>query len=89
MTVTLDEVVSAYLGDISYQKDQRELVHRRNETLPQIQSVVHDFLQRRCNIYVLRQKLDVPRELMGAWFAQGPGFMMELNKFAKNHNDTG
>jgi AAA domain (dynein-related subfamily) len=88
MNVTLDEIANAYLEDTMYQEFQRDRVSRRKESLPQIQLIVHEFLQKRYNISMLWQKLDVPKDLMKAWHAQGHSFMMELKKFAKNHNDT-
>ena len=89
MSVTLDEVVTSYLNDSEYQTYQQERVQWRNRDLPQIQSIVHEFLQKKSNFYTLQKNLDNPKSLVQGWHAQGHNFMMELKKFAKNHIDTG
>jgi MoxR-like ATPase len=89
MSVTLDEVVTSYLNDSEYQTYQQKRVQWRNRDLPQIQSIVHEFLQKKSNFYTLQKNLDNPKSLVQGWHAQGHNFMMELKKFAKNHIDTG
>src|ERR1700730_18306412 len=88
MLEALELIVEKYLSDSKYQEEQRNFAEKRIATLPTIQPIVHDFIQRKINIHQLRQKLDNPKEMLNAWYAQGFGFMMELNKFSKYHSEN-
>ncbi len=86
MAVTLQEIINACLADEEALSKQRMRAEQRNASLPLLQSIIREFVQANISLAEFRERLDKalrPREI---WSAQGR-FMMEVSKFAKNHQD--
>src|SRR5260370_30770042 len=89
MSITLEELASAFLADNAYQSEHRELLRQREATLPRIQAIIQDFLNERTHLPEFREQLlQSTRQNVDVWFAQGR-FGMEINKLVKNHNTPG
>lgn len=85
MSVTFEELVTAFLADTAYQAEHQGLVRQREATLPRLQTIIRDFVNEHTHLQEFRDGLaQIIRPGSDAWFAQGR-FMMELNKFIKNH----
>ena len=88
MPITLDEVVQAYFADTEFQKTRQYLLERRNASIPNLQAVTLKFIRAETNLQNFRVQLERTLRAGEDWGAMGAGFMMELNKLAKYHNDT-
>jgi hypothetical protein len=88
MAITLDEVVQAYYADTEYQKIRPSLVEKRNASLPKLQAVIQLFLNTETDLQNFRVQLDRTLHAGEDWGATGMGFMMELNKLVKYHDET-
>ncbi len=89
MDVTLDEVVKAYLDDAAFQKTRQALLIARNESIPSLQAVTLRFIREESNLQEFRTQLERTLRTGEDWGANGFGFMMELNKLGKYHDDKG
>ncbi len=88
MAITLGEVVQAYFADTEFQKTRQSLIEKRNASLPKLQAVIQLFINAETNLQNFRVQLDRTLRAGEDWGATGMGFMMELNKLAKYHDDT-
>ncbi len=88
MAITLHDVAQAYLANEEFQSTRRRLVESRNESIPRLQAVIHRFIQHETNLQTFRTELDRTLHAAENWGATGPGFLMELNKYRKYHNET-
>ncbi len=89
MDVTLDEVVKAYLDDEEFQRARQELLTKRNASIPALQALISRFVHAEINLQEFRVQLDRTLRAGEDWGATGQGFMMELNKLGKYHDDKG
>jgi hypothetical protein len=89
MDVTLDEVVNAYLDDAEFQRPRQNLLTIRNASIPALQALTLRFIRAEINLQEFRAQLDRTLREGEDWGARGLGFMMELNKLGKYHDDTG
>lgn len=87
MATTLREIIDAYLTDDATLSRHRMVAEQRNASLPLIQSIIRNFVQGEITLAEFRERLDKALRPAEIWSAQGR-FMMEISKFAKNHNDT-
>ena len=89
MDDTLDEVAKTYLADEEFQRPRQNLLKIRNASIPALQALTLRFVRAEINLQEFRSQLD--RTLRGGedWGAKGLGFMMELNKLGKYHDDKG
>jgi AAA domain (dynein-related subfamily) len=89
MDVTLNEVVKTYLADEEYQRPRQNLLKMRNESIPALQALISRFVHAEINLQEFRAQLDRTLRTGEDWGARGLGFMMELNKLGKYHDDKG
>jgi len=87
MDVTLDEVVKAYLDDAEFQRTRQELLKTRNASIPTLQALTLRFVHAEINLQEFRAQLERTLRAGEDWGATGFGFMMELNKLGKYHDD--
>ena len=88
MAITLDDLAKAYLEDEDYQKGRSDLAEKRDASLPHLQAVTQSFLRREINLKTFCPQLEKTLRAEEDWGAMGFGFMMELNKLSKHHNDA-
>ncbi|GHO56058.1 AAA family ATPase [Ktedonobacter robiniae] len=88
MPTTLAEVIHAYLADTKFRQARIQLAARRNASIPALRALVQEFIQGDIDIQSLRIQLEKTLRAGEDWEATGFGFMMELNKFGKYHNDA-
>lgn len=89
MNDTLDELAKAYLADEEYQRPRQNLLKIRNESIPALQALTLRFVHAEINLQEFRAQLDRTLRTGEDWGARGLGFMMELNKLGKYHDDKG
>jgi MoxR-like ATPase len=84
IVTSLDDIVEDYLKDTAYQKERRNLVQKREESIPTYKGIVTEFIAGYLNLDQLRDRLKIlHRDTF--WGAHSPVFLMELNKLANNH----
>src|SRR5260370_15359828 len=88
MAITLDDLVKAYVEDEDYQKTRSELAEKRDASIPHLQAVTQSFLRTEINLKTFCPQLEKTLRTEEDWGAMGFGFMMELNKLSKHHNDA-
>ncbi|GHO84354.1 AAA family ATPase [Dictyobacter formicarum] len=88
MVKTLSEIVAAYLADHKYLEHRKQRASTRNASLPELQATVQSFVQAEISLKTLLPQLNNILHNHEYWGALGFGFMMELNKFSKYHNET-
>ncbi len=81
----LQTIIEHYLEDPYY--EDRDLVRKRQLTLPDLQSIIGRFIQNELSFVEFRDLLSKTLRPANTWSAQGR-FMMEINKFIKNHCDS-
>lgn len=89
MALTLHEITDGYMKDEPYREHEQNMAKKREETLPLLQAILIDFLAKKTTLRDLREQLDKALRPADTWYAQGFGFMMEINKFSKNHGYKG
>jgi hypothetical protein len=89
MSITLEEVIQNYLADTEFQQLRIQRAARRDASIPQLQAITNSFIQAETDIQSFRIQLEKALRVGEDWGALGFGFMMELNKFGKYHNDAG
>ena len=87
MAITLDEVAQTYLADTEFQKERQYLLERRNASLPNLQAVTLKFIRAEIDLQSFRTQLEKTLRAGEDWGATGYGFMMELNKLGKYHDE--
>src|SRR5260221_1677247 len=87
MAITLDEVAQAYFADAEFQKTRQRLLITRNESIRSLQAVTLRFIRRETNLQSFRAQLERTLRAGEDWGATGFGFMMELNKLGKYHDE--
>ena len=87
MDVTLDEVVKTYLADEEFQRPRQNLLTIRNASIPALQTLTLRFVRAEINLQEFRAQLERTLRAGEDWGARGLGFMMELNKLGKYHDD--
>ncbi|GHO49632.1 AAA family ATPase [Ktedonospora formicarum] len=88
MPTTLVEVIHAYLADTNFRQARVQRAARRDASIPALRVLVQEFIGGDIDIQSFRKQLDKTLHAREDWGATGTGFMMELNKFGKYHNDT-
>jgi MoxR-like ATPase len=85
---SLEELVAQYFADTDLQASNREGDEQRAQRLPTLHTLTRQFVQGDLNLSAFRDKLqfDLGRN-HNLWGTRGPGFMMELNKLRKNHDE--
>jgi len=88
MKVTLLDVVQAYFEDHEFQQQRSSLATKRDASIPKLQEVTLQFIHAVLDMKTFCSQLDKALRLEDDWGATGFGFMMELNKLNKYHNET-
>jgi len=88
MTLTLDEVVQAYVADTTFQEERERIAFAREKTLPHLQMVIASFVRGSLDLQQFRVQLQQALKTGDDWGAQGTGFMMQLNLLYKHHDTT-
>ena len=89
MDVTLDEIVNTYLDDAEFQRPRQNLLTIRNASIPALQTLTLRFIHAEINLQEFRGQLERTLRAGEDWGARGLGFMIELNKLGKYHDDKG
>src|SRR6202035_3421741 len=89
MALTLDEVVQKYVTNTAYQEQYQQDREKRDATAPIFQGIVSRFITRQTDLRTLCIELSSHTPELKLWGAQGPGFMMEMNKLSKHHDEHG
>ncbi len=89
MALTLHEVVQAYLADTSYQEKYQKDREIRDSTAPMFQDIIFRFVSGKTDLQSFRTELSSHTPELKHWGGQGPGFMMEINKLSKHHDENG
>jgi len=89
MDLTLHDVVQAYIADSDFQMKREVLRKKRDDSIPPLQGVIQRFIQGEINLQIFRSQLDKTLHSTDDWGALGFGFMMELNKLGKYHDEHG
>jgi MoxR-like ATPase len=89
MALTLHEVVQAYLADDEFQKNRELLRQQRDASIPHLQAVTQRFIRGETHLQTFRSQLEKTLRSAEDWGATGFGFMMELNKLGKYHDEKG
>ena len=87
MALTLDDVAQAYLADTEFQQTRQTLRNKRNASIPTLQAVTQRFIHEETNLQSFRSQLQNALTTGEDWGANGFGFMMELNKLGKYHDE--
>ncbi len=85
---TLDDLVQEYLMDEFKQESDADLWVQRERQLPALRAILLRFIDGEIGLKVLRDQLQVeltPKDPL--WGTSGVGFMMELNKLIKYHDE--
>lgn len=88
MTTELNELVNKYLADTVFQAERNLITLKRDSSIAPLQAVIRSFIKEEIDLHLFCQQLDKVLVTTADWGARGPGFMMELNKLNKNHNET-
>src|SRR6266702_427276 len=89
MALTLHDVVQAYLADTSYQENYQQDRATRDATVPKFRDIISRFTSGETDLLTFRTQLGSHTRELKYWGAQGPGFMMEINKLSKYHDESG
>lgn len=89
MALTLHDVVQAYLADKDFQQSRDLLRQKRDASIPHLQAVTQQFIHGDINLQLFRSQLEKTLRSGEDWGATGFGFMMELNKLGKYHDEKG
>ena len=87
MALTLDDIVQAYLADTEFQQTRQILRDKRNASIPALQTVTRQFINGEVDLQGFRARLERTLRAGEDWGATGTGFMMELNKLGKYHDE--
>ena len=87
MALTLEQVAQKYLEDTEFHEGRRGLPERRNESIPALQAITQRFIRAETNFQSFRSQLQTTLSTGEQWGANGFGFMMELNKLGKYHDE--
>jgi MoxR-like ATPase len=88
MTTTLNELVDKYLADTDFHSARHLVTTKRDDHIDSLQAVTKSFINKELDLQTFCQQLDNVLATTEDWGARGFGFMVELNKFNKNHNDA-
>jgi DNA polymerase III delta prime subunit len=88
MTINLNELVDKYLADTDFQEARNLVTRKRDASIAPLQAILKSFITGEIDLSLFCQQLDQVLGSTTDWGARGPGFMLELNKFNKNHNET-
>jgi len=89
MALMLHDVVQAYLADTDYQKEWELRRQKRDASIPLLQAVVQRFIRGETDLQIFRSQLEKSLRATDYWGAMGFGFMMELSKLGKYHDEHG
>jgi hypothetical protein len=89
MALTLDDVAGAYLADAEYQHSLQIVRDKRDASIPQLQAITRRFIRGETNLQSFRKQLQNTLSTGEDWGATGFGFMMELHKMGKYHDEHG
>lgn len=84
----IEAVVQAYLGNKEAQKLYTSRVQSRTANIFLLRDVTQRFIIRETDLKTFCSQLEKTLRIGEDWGATGFGFMMELNKFNKYHNET-
>src|SRR5689334_21558775 len=87
-TRTLNQLITEYLADTDFLREREGISARRLASIPRLQSLLHAFIRGDIPIKEFCPQLEKTLRAEEDWGANSFGFMMELNKFNKYHNDT-
>lgn len=87
MALTLQEIAQTYLADTEFQRTRQQLLLSRNQSIPALQAVTLRFVRGETNLQSFRGQLERTLRAGEDWGATGFGFMMELNKLGKYHDE--
>ncbi|HEY4036867.1 MAG TPA: AAA family ATPase [Ktedonobacteraceae bacterium] len=88
MEVTLPDIVQAYLEDQEFQQRWSSLATKRDASIPKLQDVTLRFVRAELAMKAFCSQLEKTLRSDEDWGATSFGFMMELNKLNKYHNET-
>ncbi len=88
-TFALDEVAQKYLEDVDFQNTRQNLVQRRDDSIATFQTITSRFVRGESNLNTFCNQLQNALSSGEDWGANGFGFMMELNKLKKYHDEQG
>src|SRR6266852_6913984 len=88
MGITLPDVVQAYFEDQEFQQQWSSLATKRDASIPKLQDVTLRFIRAELEMKTFCSQLEKTLRSDEDWGATSFGFMMELNKLNKYHNDT-
>ncbi|BCL80115.1 AAA family ATPase [Ktedonobacteria bacterium brp13] len=89
ITQTLPEIVQKFLADHHYIEERMRTTAEREQTLPAIQTALHDFIQGKINFVQLNAVLNQAKNRWYAGRHNTPGHPnIELTKFAKYHVES-
>ncbi|NTU78490.1 MAG: AAA domain-containing protein [Chloroflexales bacterium] len=89
MPVSLQTVIETYLADEAYHATWKRNVGERDASLVRLRPIIDRFISRSSTMSVFREELDRGLRAGDDWGATGTGFLMELNKLAKNYSAAG
>ena len=87
MALTLEQVAQKYLEDTAYQEEWQSRREKRNANLPTLQAMTQRFIREETDLQSFRTQLQNTLSTSEPWGANGFGFMMELNKLGKYHDE--
>ena len=84
----LNTIIQEFLNDSEEQADYAKYSRKRAQQIPELQNLLHQFINQQLHLKDLRDGLQflVSRD-DDPWVIKGPGFMMEINKLRKNHDE--
>jgi hypothetical protein len=85
MPISLETIVQAYFNDSEYQDYRRRITQSREATLPTFRRILTQFIDEKIDLNAFRTQIDQALPTQETWGLRGSVFLMELNKFAKNH----
>jgi len=85
MAVNLASIVDTYIKDTNYQDNSRRIIAKREASIPTLKRILTQFIEDLADLETLREQIEKVLYTEEDWGATGPGFLMELNKLAKNH----
>ncbi|GAC1631511.1 MAG: hypothetical protein NVS4B9_23760 [Ktedonobacteraceae bacterium] len=87
MALTLEEVAQKYLEDTEFHEERRGLREKRNASISALQAITQRFIRAETNFQSFRAQLQSTLSTGEDWGANGFGFMMELHKIGKYHDE--
>lgn len=87
MAVNLDSVAQIYSEDTAFRDDSRRVIAKREASIPTLKHILTQFVDDFADLEKLRDQVEKALYTEEDWGATGPGFLMELNKLAKNHTE--